>query len=127
MITPQFNLEWKEPPSPAGEAYEGILRELKARAGQWARVQKDRKSTASTNNWRKQGCEAKAHRTNPGATPALYDIYVRWPALKAAPRPIAEAIKTGTAITPRPGGYLASRAARDVPEGGSSITKLGIK
>jgi hypothetical protein len=124
MIVPQFELEWKEPPSPAQAAYEPILRELKARPGKWARVQKGRSTTSGTASWNKLGCEAKAHRINPGEKPPAYDIYVRWPEIKTPPNPVKQAVAAGTAITPRPGGYIANREARGIPADGNPVGAL---
>jgi hypothetical protein len=135
MIVPQFNLEWMDPPSPAQAAYEPVLRELKARPGKWARVQKDRSTTSGTASWAKLGCEAKAHRTNPGEKPAKYDIYVRWPELKTEPRPVARPALPNPKVMPIDHGkierasreaeaFAAARAARGVGPDGKPVTSL---
>lgn len=146
MIVPQFSLEWMDPPSPSQQAYDPILRELKARPGKWARVMKDRSGTAGQAGWQKQGCETKAHRTNPGEKPPKYDIYVRWPELKSEPRPIRDAAAKGVAHTPPPAlpqpkvtpidhakverasreaeAFAAARAARGVGPDGKPLSSL---
>jgi hypothetical protein len=63
---------------------------------------KDRSGTTGQSGWIRQGCEAKAHRTNPGEKPPKYDIYVRWPELKTEARPLKDAIAKGVAHTPPP-------------------------
>lgn len=144
MITPAFKLEWMEPPTPTQAAYEPILRELKAHPGKWARVQTSRSSTSGTAAWKKLGCEAKHHRTNPGEKSPRYDIYVRWPELKngpavpvgaARPVPVARPALPNPAVTPIDHGkierasreaeaFAAARAARGVGPDGKPVTTL---
>lgn len=143
MIVPVFELEWRDPPTPAAAAYEPILRELRARPGKWARVQKDRSTSNGAASWAKLGCEAKAIRANPGEKPPRYDIYVRWPALpqpepKRPSEGTVKAVTNGTAVVqrpplPSPGSistntererFAAARAARGVPADGIPVEYL---
>jgi hypothetical protein len=135
---PIYNLEWQDPPAAEDMVIQGMLAQLQNNPGKWARIIRDRSQTALAQKWLGFGCDAKAVRLNPGETPAKYDIYARWPQNKAAtvPNSIREevakkmggppatptrvAVAQGRALTPPPaGGYLAQRAARQVPEEGT--------
>jgi hypothetical protein len=138
-----YNLEWQDPPTADDLVVNMILAQLQNNPGKWARICRDRSQTALVAKWQKLGCDARHHRTNMGTTPARYDIYARWPlnkpatlpntlraevaqstASKQPPSEIKEAVAQGKALKPAPvapGGYLANRAARGVPEDGNQI------
>lgn len=128
MIVPEFKLEWMDPPSPAQAAYEPILRELKARAGKWARVQTNRSTTSGMAMWKKLGCETRHNRINPGEPKARYDIYVRWPEVKSSPevKPVArpslpDPRDLQAAPSPEAERFRQQRLARGVPTQGNPI------
>jgi hypothetical protein len=140
---PVYNLEWQDPPAADDMVVNMILGQLQNNPGKWARIIRDRQQTALVGKWQKLGAEAKHVRTNMGEKPAKYDIYARWPQGKAPtiaqsvrdeiarttasakpPTKTQEAVAKGHALQPAPvapGGYLANRARRGVPEGGVEL------
>jgi hypothetical protein len=104
---------WKEPPPAVSSEVAPILGALKNNPGRWALVRQKVTSSSAGAPWKKQGCEARVHRTNPREKPARYDVYARWPETKAQPpagsKPlplplgkaaVEKAIATGTALKP---------------------------
>lgn len=135
-------IEWAEPPAEAfSNSRNGlVIAALKQRVGQWARLKVGSKTSAPANTWKKLGCEAVAHRTNPGENPPTYDIYARWPEPKKVPTPTQAAVASGHALQPAPGALrpkasgpdpfgvgaytAAQRAARGVPSTGLPLSSL---
>lgn len=102
---------WKEPPPSISSEKAEVIAELQKQPGRWALVQQDKSSSGSAAPWQKIGCQARAHRKNPGEKVPKYDVYARWPEAKAgaakaaaaAPAKSAsvdKAISTGTALRP---------------------------
>lgn len=105
---------WKEPPPSISNEKAEVIAELQKQPGRWALVQQDKSSSSSAAPWQKIGCQAKAHRKNPGEKVPKYDVYAGWPEAKASkpasatpPKPlpvgrvaVEQAVSTGTAIKP---------------------------
>ena len=85
---------WREPPPSISSEKAEVLAELQKNPGRWALVQQDKSSSGSAAPWQKIGCQARAHRKNPGEKVPKYDVYARWPEGKAG------AAKTATAASP---------------------------
>lgn len=107
---------WKEPPPSISSEKAEVIAELQKQPGRWALVQQDKSSSSSAAPWQKIGCQAKAHRKNPGEKVPKYDVYARWPEVKASkpapaatPKPlpvgraaVEQAVSSGTALKPAP-------------------------
>ena len=145
-------IKWQNPPSRSslGTMYDEIVEELKKNPGRWALVSEDWKTSAPPAALRKAGCESTC-RANKDAKVKSWRLYARFPdggATGPQPRPadngkaaVANAVATGTALTPPPvaprrpapatpveavqpandfgmGAFRAARAARGVPPEG---------
>ena len=103
---------WREPPPSISSEKAEVLAELQKNPGRWALVQQDKSSSGSAAPWQRIGCQARAHRKNPGEMVRKYDVYARWPdatagaantAAAASPSKapaVEKAISTGTALKP---------------------------
>lgn len=103
---------WREPPPSISSEKAEVLAELQKNPGRWALVQQDKSSSGSAAPWQKIGCQARAHRKNPGEKVPKYDVYARWPEAKTGTAKTAtatgpskapaveKAISTGTALKP---------------------------
>ena len=98
---------WQDPPPSISTEKAEVIAELQKHPGRWALVQQDKSSSSSAAPWQKIGCQAKAHRKNPGEKVPKYDVYARWPEAKtgkagpaAAQKPPTVAQAVGTAIRP---------------------------
>lgn len=107
-------IEWAEPPAEAFQPTRNavIVAALKQRPGVWARLKKSASSGSAAAQYKKLGLQVVIHRTNPGATPARYDVYGRWPATPQKPAPAG-------AYKPE------ERAARGIPADGKPLPTLG--
>jgi hypothetical protein len=142
-------IRWETPPPKIADHITKILEELKKHPGEWALIQEHSRSTSAPSQWRKFGCEAES-RSNPDGS---YRIYARWPEKGAEnipenipihdgarfqvfekPKPKPELVEvklngkpTGQLIPKgsSPGGYLAGRAARNIPGQGLPASTLG--
>lgn len=103
-----MNIIWEEPPArvsgrQASRERRETIAQLRQHPGQWAKVLEGAASHSAAAPWRKDGCEARAHRRDD----EKIDVYARWPE-----QDLAE-------VDP----YIARRRARGVPEDGRAASR----